>query len=116
MNILSEGIAWFENERKKHVVEPITIRTAEGEVSVLASVIAPESEVNATGVKVRADMYVFLVNAATISSVKISRGVQILRKGKMYEVIIERNQISDFNDPDNKVVAIQAQLRPYVTQ
>jgi len=113
MNMISEGIEWFEQRRQQRVVEPVTIRTAEASLSVLASVIEPESETTGQGLKVRANLYVFLVNHATIASLEISRGVQILRKGKLYEVVIERGLLTDFNDPDNKTIALQAQLRPY---
>jgi hypothetical protein len=114
MNLISKGVEWFEARRQRHCVETVTIKTASSELTVLASVVEPESEVNATGVKVRANTYVFLINHATIASLDISRGVRIFRKGQMYEVVIERNLLTDFNDPDNKVIALQTQLRPYV--
>ena len=114
MNILSQGIKWFNRERENHATESVIIRTALVEKPVLATVIEPETNVSSNGLKVSTDKYIFLVDVKYLSGVVITRGVQILRNGELYEVILDKQAIVDYNDPDNTVQAIAAQKRCYL--
>ena len=115
MNFMEQGIDWFNKRMHKHLVEPVKITTALNSKAVVASIIEPESSVNSEGLRVKSDHYVFLINAASISSLKIARGITIERQltGETYEVVTSKRDLDDFNDPNNDIKAIPAKLRCY---
>ena len=109
MNFIETGIDWFI-QKLKYVTEPITIETASGTIRVMAAIVAPDSNTFGSEHKVHTDAYVFLIN--TVHTPDIQRGIRFIRKdGSVYESIIDRKLIKEFNDPSNKVRAIAAKLK-----
>jgi hypothetical protein len=110
MNFQSWGLAWFNQMRNAHMSEPVTIIHVAGSLSVQASVIEPESNINSAGIRNRTDAFLFIFNKSEVSSIPIQRGVKITRAGKMYEVIINRDTPQYHNDPNMNELVVPAKL------
>jgi hypothetical protein len=95
------------------MIESVLIRTATTERVLGASVVEPESLVSSQGLRVQSNLYYFIVVSEDLTGLEIARGVHIIRRGRLYEVVIDSKILKDFNDPNNKDTAIAAQLRPY---
>ncbi len=117
LNFMDRGIIWFSSKRTQHVSEQIIIRTASEsgiQTKILpASVVEPESLVSSQGLRVQSNLYYFIVITEDLTGINIARGVQITRRGRLYEVVIDATVLKDFNDPSNYETAIAAQLREY---
>lgn len=112
-NFMDKGIEWFSSKRSQHVTESVLIRTATQERVLGASVVEPESLVSSQGLRVQSNLYYFVIITADLSGLEIARGVQIIRRGRLYEAVIDSRVLKDFNDPNNHETAIAAQLREY---
>jgi hypothetical protein len=115
MSFLDKGIDWFNEKRKQNVVEPVKVTTAGGSRTVLATVIEPESEVNAQGLRAETDHVVFLIESAAIHNLLIQRGCRIVRQNynTNYEVVATKRQMDDYNDPNETTRAIPAKKLCY---
>jgi len=113
-NFMDKGIEWFSLKRNQHLIESVLIRTGQPAERVLgASVVEPESLVSSQGLRVQSNLYYFIVVSEDLAGLEIARGVQIIRRNRLYEVVIDSKTLKDYNDPNNKDTAIAAQLRPY---
>lgn len=109
-NFQSWGLNWFNTQRNEHMVEDLSIVHSGGTLPVQGSVIDPESTVNSQGLRVKSDKARIIVNTADISGVTLRRGVKILRGSDTYEVIIDRDEPSYFNDPNKIETVIPVRL------
>lgn len=109
-NFQSWGLEWFNAQRNEHMVEALTIVHSGGSLAVQGSVIDPETTVNAEGIRVRSDKGRIIVNDADVSAITIRRGVKILRGSKVYEVIIDRDNPTYYNDANNIELVIPVRL------
>ena len=111
MNYQTWGLNWFNQIRNKYMTEVIVITTAEGTRSVRGSVIEPETTVNSEGIRVRSDKTLFIVNTKDLTGLIIRRGIQITRNGVLYEVIIDRDTPTYYNDPNKNELVIPAKMK-----
>ena len=114
MSIIDVGIDWF-NSQRKIALEKVTISTASITRGAKASVIEPETAIGTDGIRVKTDRYVFLIDNIYLTDLDLKRGVRIVRDDKepavIYEVILDRQMLEDFNDPNNTVKAISTKRK-----
>lgn len=110
--LIDDAIKWFNQKRNKYLVEPVIIRTATKKKAIAATVIEPETTVNAQGVKVQTNKYIFLFSRASVQNMDLKRGIHFTRRGQIYEAILDKRFVEEYNDPNNTTYAINAQLRP----
>lgn len=113
-NLIERGLEWFEERRVAFITEPVVITTSSVVKTVDASVIEPESQAKDSITQ----LYVFLVNSTKVSELGLLRpGVRLTRGGdtpEYYEVVVDRNIIRAYNDPNNQVQAIPAKLLNHI--
>ena len=109
-NYQSWGLEWFNAQRNEHMVEPLTIVHSGGSLPVQGSVIDPETTVNAEGIRTISDKGRIIVNSSDVTSIVIRRGVKILRGTKTYEVIIDRDNPTYYNDANNIELVIPVRM------
>lgn len=114
MSLIDAGIEWFNNHRVV-TLEAVTIQTASITRKCKATVIEPETNVSADGVRVKTDKYVFLINAIYLTDIDVIRGIRLTRTTKeptiVYEAVIDRQMLEEFNDPNNTVKAISSKRK-----
>jgi hypothetical protein len=110
VNYQSWGLNWFNQVRNKYMTEPLVIIHAAGSKAVKGSVIEPETTINSQGIRTRTDKTLFIIDTALLSELVIRRGVRISRSGKLYEVIIDNNTPTYFNDANGNETVIPAKL------
>ena len=110
MNFLEKGINWFSEKRDSQVSEPVKVVTATTSRRVRASVIEPESNVNAEGVRVKSSTYMFIFKKNDIKNLDLKRGIQIIRNEQTYEIIAMNKVLEEYNDSLNLEVAYPAKL------
>lgn len=108
-NLIKEGVDWFEQQRAAHVVESVKVIMDGWSKSVAATIIEPETTVNDQGVRIRTNLYTFLILSSSLQGRRIQRGIQIQWKGQTFEAVIGKSG-TDFNDPYNQTIAIEAKL------
>jgi hypothetical protein len=92
------------------MTETLVIIHAAGSKSVKGSVIEPETTINSQGIRTRTDKTLFIIDTVLLSELVIRRGVRINRSGKLYEVIIDNNTPTYFNDANGNETVIPAKL------
>jgi len=110
VNFQSWGLNWFTQVRNKYMTEPLVIIYAAGSRPVKGSVIEPETTINSQGIRTRTDKTLFIIDTALLSGLVIRRGMRINRSGTLYEVIIDNNTPTYFNDPNRNETVIPAKL------
>lgn len=110
MNFQTWGLNWFNQVRNRYMTEPLVIIHAAGSETVQGSVIEPETTVNLQGIRTRTDKTLFIIDTASLSGLAIRRGVRISRSGVLYEVIIDNNTPTYFNDVNRNETVIPAKL------
>jgi hypothetical protein len=109
-NFQSWGLNWFNQVRNRYMTEPLVIIHAAGTLPVQGSVIEPETTINSQGIRTRTDKTLFIINTQSLSGLVIRRGVRISRNGVLYEVIIDKDTPTYFNDPNRIDTVIPAKL------
>jgi len=110
MNIQSWGLAWFQTQREQYVSENVTIVHIGGTLSVIASVIEPDTELSRDGVRIRSDKTLFIIKTSLLTDIRIQLGTKLLRGGDTYEVVRDKGKPHYFNDPNKLDTVIPARL------
>jgi hypothetical protein len=111
MNFIQKGLAWVEQRRTTSLSEPVTVITSSITKQVDdVTVLEPESNVNSEGVRVQSHIYKFLMKKTP--DLDFKRGVRIRRHldKQLYEVVINKKLLEEYDDPNNQRIVIPAKL------
>ena len=109
-NLVSWALAHHNTWKKKYLDKKVSVQTSEGTFSDLnCTMITPGTFINAQGVRTQTNHFQFLFNKAEIQF-DLTRGAKITAQGQVYEIIIDRNAQTSFDDPELKVITVSAKL------
>ena len=94
------------------MTEQLVIVHVAGVLSLRGSVIEPATTVSSQGLRVRSDTTLFIVNTVDLNGLEVKRGMRINRVSQnvLYEVIIDKNTPTYYNDPNQIELVIPARV------
>lgn len=101
-------MGWHNQLRNQTTVEDTRIIHAGGVLNVLGTKVDPESLVNAQGVRVQSEYFLFMFNTKDVEKVRFQRGVILIHLQHKYEVVYQPSLTNEFDDPSGLTTNVWA--------
>lgn len=102
------GMLWHNQMRNLSTTDSATITHLGGTITVPVTKIDPESLVNAAGVRVKSEHFLFMFNTSDVERIRFSRGVRIVCNNINYDVVIGKDVKEEFDDPTGLTTNVYA--------
>lgn len=111
-NFISKGIDWLNSKVDTNCVEPVLWIKENETRQITATVIEPETTTNREGIRVKSDTFTFLITRSQLLGITPKRGQKLrrLNYNEDYQVVITEGNVTDYNDPNRKKIAVSAKL------
>ena len=112
-NFISNGLAWFQEQRQTHCTEEVFIGYVRETASALqATISSDDGQSTQNQVTLQKQIFHFIVrrNDLINRNIKLHRGVKIWRGDETYELSYESKDIFEYNDPERLDVVLKAVL------
>lgn len=112
MDMITWALQHQSQWRRESLTSDVTIIASEGTFTgIKATKIDPQSNVNAQGVRTPSQLVLFMFHAADIrGKFKISRGIRIVHKDGIYEVVIQAGTKEYYDDPNQITLNLHAKI------
>ena len=112
-NFISNGLAWFQEQRQTHCTEEVFIGYVRETASALqATISSDDGQSTQNQVTLQKQIFHFIVRRTDLinRNIKLHRGVKIWRGDETYELSYESKDIFEYNDPERLDVVLKAVL------
>ena len=112
-NFISNGLAWFQEQRQTHCTEEVFIGYVRETASALqATISSDDGQSTQNQVTLQKQIFHFIVRRTDLinRNIKLHRGVKIWRGDETYELSYESKDIFEYNDPERLDVVLKAIL------
>ena len=112
-NFISNGLAWFQEQRQTHCTEEVFIGYVRETASALqATISSDDGQSTQNQVSLQKQIFHFIVRRTDLinRNIKLHRGVKIWRGDETYELSYESKDIFEYNDPERLDVVLKAVL------
>ena len=112
-NFISNGLAWFQEQRQTHCTEEVFIGYVRETASALqATISSDDGQSTQNQVTLQKQIFHFIVRRTDLinRNIKLHRGVKIWRGDETYELSYESKDIFEYNDPNRLDVVLKAVL------
>ena len=112
-NFISNGLAWFQEQRQTHCTEEVFIGYVRETASALqATISSDDGQSTQNQVTLQKQVFHFIVRRTDLinRNIKLHRGVKIWRGDETYELSYESKDIFEYNDPERLDVVLKAVL------
>ncbi len=112
-NFISNGLAWFQEQRQTHCTEEVFIGYVRETASALqATISSDDGQSTQNQVSLQKQIFHFIVRRTDLinRNIKLHRGVKIWRGDETYELSYESKDIFEYNDPNRLDVVLKAVL------
>lgn len=97
-DFLQAGAKWLNTARKAVVIQPVLVKTEDGDFECNATVVQANQMINPGQVAVHHDVFVFLFDHQETKDINFKRGVTLIWNENTYDLVINMKIQNEFND------------------